>query len=76
MFTTDNITICKTVKISAPFPLQAYQRMVIVNGKALNVAASAGRQQGDYLYSAVVTLLHEDAAVYTSAPSWASVEVE
>jgi hypothetical protein len=45
MFTTDNITICKTVKISAPFPLKAYQRMVIVNGKALNVAASAGRQQ-------------------------------
>ena len=76
MFTTDNITICKTVKISAPFPLKAYQRMVIVNGKALNVAASAGRQQGDYLYSAIVTLLHEDAAVYTSAPSWASVEVE
>ena len=76
MFTIDNITICKTVKISAPFPLKAYQRMVIVNGKALNVAASAGRQQGDYLYSAIVTLLREDAAVYTSAPCWASVEVE
>ena len=50
--------------------------MVIVNGKALNIAASAGRQQGDYLYSAIVTLLREDAAVYTSAPCWASVEVE
>jgi hypothetical protein len=50
--------------------------MVIVNGKAINVAASAGRQQGDYLYTADVTLLHEDAAVYTTAPSWASVEVE
>jgi hypothetical protein len=78
MFTIDNITICKTVKISAPFPLKAHQRLVIVNGKALNVAASAGRQQGDYLYSAVVTLLRENAnaAVNTSAPSWASVEVE
>jgi hypothetical protein len=78
MFTTDNITICKTVKISAPFPLKANQRMVIVNGEALNIAASAGRQQGDYLYSAVVTLLREnaDAAVNTSAPCWANVEVE
>jgi len=76
MFTTDNTTTSKTVKIFAPFPLKAYQRMVIVDGKALNVAASAGRQQGDYLYSAVVTLLHEDAAVYTTAPCWASVEVK
>jgi hypothetical protein len=76
MFTPDNITICKTVKISAPFPLKACERLIIVNGKALNIAASAGRQQGDYLYSATVTLLREDAAVYTSAPSWASVEVE
>ena len=78
MFTTDNTTTEKTVKIFAPFPLKAYQRLVIVNGKALNVAASAGRQQGDYLYSATVTLLREnaDAAVYTSAPCWASVEVQ
>jgi hypothetical protein len=76
MFKPDNTTTVKTVKIFAPFPLKAYQRMVIVNGKALNVAASTGRQQGDYLYSATVTLLREDAAVYTSAPCWASVEVE
>jgi len=76
MFKPDNTTTIKTVKIFAPFPLKAYQRMVIVNGKALNVAASAGRQQGDYLYSATITLLHENAAVYTSAPCWASVEVE
>ena len=76
MFKPDDTTTVKTVKIFAPFPLRAYQRMVIVDGKAINVAASAGRQQGDYLYSATITLLHEDAAVYTSAPCWASVEVE
>ena len=73
---TNNTTTIKTVNIFAPFPLKAYQRLVIVDGKALNVAASAGRQQGDYLYSATVTLLREDAAVYTSAPCWASVEVQ
>ena len=49
MFKPDDTTTIKTVKIYAPFPLKAYQRMVIVDGKALNVAASAGRQQGDYL---------------------------
>ena len=76
MFTNNNTTTSKTVKIFAPFPLKAYQRLVIVDGKALNVAASAGRQQGDYLYSATVTLVREDAAVYTSAPCWASVDVE
>ena len=76
MYKPDDITTIKTVKISAPFPLKAYQRLVIVDGKALNIAASAGRQQGDYLYSAIVTLVREDAAVYTSAPCWASVEVE
>ncbi len=76
MFTNNNTTIVKTVKISAPFALKANQRLIIVNGKAINIAASAGRQQGDYLYSAVVTLVREDAAVYTSAPCWASVDVE
>ncbi len=76
MFKPNDTTTIKTVKIYAPFPLKAYQRMVIVDGKALNVAASAGRQQGDYLYSATITLLREDAAVYTSAPCWASVDVE
>ena len=76
MYKPDHITTVKTVKISAPFPLKAYQRLVIVDGKALNVADSVGRQQGDYLYSATVTLLREDASVYTSAPCWASVEVE
>jgi hypothetical protein len=78
MFTTDNTTTEKTVKIFAPFPLQAHQRLVIVDGKALNVAASAGRQQGDYLYSATVTLLRENAnaTVHTSVPCWASVDVQ
>lgn len=76
MFNPDNTTTVITVKISAPFPLKAHQRLIIVNGVAVNVAASAGRQQGDYLYSGIVTLLREDAAVYTSAPSWASVEVK
>ena len=76
MFTTDDTTTVKTVKIFAPFPLKAHQRLVLVNGIAVNVAQSSGRQQGDYLYSAIVTLLRENAAVYTSAPCWASVEVE
>ena len=76
MINPDDTTTVKTVKISAPFALKAYQRLIIVNGKAINIAASAGRQQGDYLYSAVVTLVRENAAVYTSAPCWASVDVE
>ena len=75
MYKPDDTTTVKTVKISAPFPLKAYQRLVIVEGRALNIADNAGRQQGEYLYSATVTLLREDAAVYTTAPSWASVEV-
>jgi len=76
MFTSDDTTTVKTVKIFSPFPLKACQRLIIVNDRAINIAASAGRQQGDYLYSATITLLREDAAVYTSAPVWASVEVE
>ena len=76
MFTTDNTTTSKTVKISAPFRLDTAQRKVMANGQLLNIASPSGRQQGDYLYCATVTLLHEDAAVYTTAPSWASVEVE
>ena len=76
MFTTDNTTTSKTVKIFAPFPLKASQRKVLVAGQVLDTASLAGRQQGDYLYTADVTLLREDAAVYTTAPSWASVEVE
>ena len=76
MINPDDTTTVKTVKISAPFALKVNQRLIIVNGKAINIAASAGRQQGDYLYTADVTLLREDAAVYTTAPSWASVEVE
>ena len=75
MFTTDNTTTSKTVKIFAPFKLTVEQRMVLADGKLLNIAAPTGRQQGDYLYSATVTLLREDAAVYTTAPSWASVEI-
>ena len=76
MFTTDNTTTSKTVKISAPFRLNTAQRKVMANGQLLDIASPSGRQQGDYLYSAIVTLLREDAAVYTTAPSWASVEVE
>ena len=75
MFTTDNTTTSKTVKIFAPFRLNAAQRQVLSDGQLLNVAVPAGRQQGDYLYSATVTLLRENAAVYTTAPAWASVEI-
>ena len=71
----DNTTTSKTVKISAPFRLNAAQRKVLADGNLLNVAAPAGRQQGDYLYCATVTLLREDAALYTTAPVWASVEI-
>ncbi len=76
MFTTDNTTTSKTVKISAPFRLNAAQRKVLVEGQVLDIASPSGRQQGDYLYSSVVTLLRENAAVYTTAPCWASVEVK
>ena len=75
MFTSNNTTTSKTVKISAPFRLNAAQRKIMADGNLLNIAAPAGRQQGDYLYSATVTLLREDSAVYTTAPSWASVEI-
>jgi len=76
MFCTDNTTTSKTVKIYAPFRLNAAQRKVLSNGTLLNIAMPAGRQQGDYLYTSTITLLRENAAVYTSAPCWASVEVE
>ena len=76
MFTTYNTTTSKTVKIFAPFQLNPSQRRVLADGKLLNIAAPAGRQQGDYLYSATITLVREDAAVYTTAPSWASVEIQ
>ena len=75
MFTTDNTTTSKTVKIFAPFKLTVEQRMVLADDKLLNIATPTGRQEGDYLYSATVTLLREDSAVYTTAPCWASVEI-
>ena len=75
MFNANDTTTSKTVKISAPFRLNAAQRKIMANGNLLNIAAPAGRQQGDYLYSATITLLREDSAVYTTAPSWASVEI-
>ena len=75
MINANHTTTSKTVKIFSPFRLNAAQRKVLANGKLLNVAEPAGRQQGDYLYSATVTLLREDAAVFTTAPSWASVEI-
>jgi len=64
------------VKISAPFRLSADQRKIFMDGTLVNVAAPAGRQDGDYQYCASVTTLHESNAVYTTAPVWASVEVE
>ena len=72
----NNTTTSKTVKIYAPFRLNAAQRKVLVDGQLLDVASPSGRQQGDYLYSATVTILREDAALYTTAPVWASVEIE
>ena len=71
----NNTTTSKTVKISAPFRLDATQRRIIVSGRTLNVAAPAGRQDGEYLYAAEITLVREHAAVYTTAPAWASVEI-
>jgi len=64
------------VKISAPFRLDADQRKIFVDGTFVNVAAPAGRQDGDYQYGASVTTLRENNAVYTTAPLWASVDVE
>ena len=75
MCTANNTTTSKTVQISAPFRLEVSQRRIIVEGNILNVAAPAGRQQGEYLYSAAVTVVREDMAVYTTAPCWASVEI-
>ena len=75
MFNSNDTTTSKTVKIFSPFRLNAAQRKVLADGRLLNTAEPAGRQQGDYLYSATVTLLREDAAVYTTAPVWASVEI-
>jgi hypothetical protein len=72
---SNNTTTERTVKISAPFRLNAAQRRVLADGHLLNIAAPAGRQQGDYLYAATVTLLRENAALYTTAPAWASVEI-
>ena len=72
---SNNTTTSKTVKISAPFRLNAAQHRVFANGQLLNIAAPIGRQQGDYLYSATVTLLCENAALYVTAPVWASVEI-
>ena len=76
MLRSNNTTTCKTVKISAPFRLNAAQRRVLANGQWLNTATPVGRQQGDYLYSAEVTILRENVALYTTAPTWASVEIE
>ncbi len=72
---TDNTTTSKTVKIFSPFRLNSTQRKIIVSGRTLNVAAPAGRQDGEYLYAAEITIVREDAAVYTTAPVWASVEI-
>ena len=76
MFYSNNTTTNMTVKISAPFQLDADQRKVFVDSTFVNIAAPAGRQQGDYLYTASVTILRENNAIYTTAPMWASVDVE
>ena len=76
MFQQNNTTTNMTVKISAPFQLDANQRKIFVDGTFVNIAAPTGRQQGDYLYTASVTILRENNAVYTTAPMWASVDVE
>ncbi len=39
MFTTDNTTTSKTVKIFAPFRLNAAQRRILADGQCLNIAA-------------------------------------
>ena len=69
MFKPNNTTTDKTVKIFAPFPSECRTTPGHRERQSsLNVAAPAGRQQGDYLYSATVTLLREDAArVYDCA---------
>ena len=76
MLRSNNTTEHMFVKISAPFKLDANQRKVFVDATFVNVAAPVGRQDGDYLYSASVTILRENNAVYTTAPMWASVDVE
>jgi hypothetical protein len=76
MLRSNNTTEHLFVKISAPFRLDAGQRKIFVDGTFVNVAAPAGRQDGDYQYCASVTTLRENNAVYTTAPMWASVEVE
>ena len=73
---SNNTTVSRTVKIYAPFRLEAGQRKVLADGDLLNIAIPSGRQQGDYLYSATVTILRESQSVYTTAPAWASVEIE
>ena len=73
---SNNTTTSRTVKIYAPFRLEAGQRKVLADGDLLNIAIPSGRQQGDYLYSATVTILRESQSVYTTAPVWASVEIE
>lgn len=71
----NNTTTSKTVKIFAPFRLEASERRVLVGSSVLNVATPAGRQDGDFLYTAEIILVRENAAVYTTAPTWASVEI-
>jgi hypothetical protein len=76
MLRLNNITEHMFVKISAPFRLDAVQRKIFVDGTFVNIAAPAGRQDGDYQYCTSVTTLRESNAGYTTAPVWASVEVE
>ncbi len=75
MFSSNNTTTEVSVKIFAPFQLNPSQRRVIADGKFISTAAPAGRQRGDFLYSATVTLIAEKTALYTTAPAWASVEI-
>lgn len=76
MYRSNNTTEHLFVKISAPFRLDADKRKIFVDGTFVNVAAPAGRQDGDYQYYASVTTLRESNALYTTAPVWASVDVK
>ena len=76
MFKPDDTTTVKTVKISATQSLKACQRIIFADGKPLKIADIAQRQGEHHLYQADITLLDEHAVLETSAPNWASVEVE
>ena len=76
MFTTDDTTTVKTVKISASKSLKACERIIFADGKPIKFADIAQRQGEHHLYQADIILLDEQVVLETSAPCWARVEVE